>query len=170
MTTLVLRFKMEDSQPENAVKFECVSPSQLSRDMSRLQDKASFKGKSRCDEVKPTDGHHEMSDESQENKQPDTDKMDIEVFAPEVSKGLHVKPKVLSPRITRSKRHATNQAKPSPVPQVDGHVESPPSSQSAEDWLYDGSKDWEKTLLQWSKAQMIKANILSPSRLDSGQD
>ena len=123
-TTVVLRFKMEDTvdsaDRDQDIKYKRISPSQMARDEQRAklhrasEPPTSYSQAQAVSEVSPPDSVIEE----------DTICKQVDTAAPTMCDPptiLQVKPKIKSPqRITRSKSKVT----PSPIPQVDGHVEA----------------------------------------------
>ena len=129
-------------QQEN-VKYRKVTPSQLARDNVRANQYKSKIG-------------HKLSDATSQTVLEVPDHMDTECKQSNTALEYSnvepiqqvVKPK-LSPRKTRSR--ASSKAKPSPVPQVDGNIDSPYPYEASKPQqnIYDGSQPWEKDLLQY---------------------
>ena len=116
-TTVILRFKMEDTielNPNQNVKFKRVSPSQQARDTLRAQQRITTTKPMDVKDQHPPDNVAELIEIDNDKSKQDSTMVNTDTI---------VEPrKVCSPRRTRSKA-AKVTTKPSPVPQVDGNVD-----------------------------------------------
>ena len=132
-TTVILRFKMEDhiddhiESSKDHIKYKRVSPSQIARDEQRAKLFKSSKVRDTCDSDQENDADKTPSTHDQTKRNMDSN-IDINDVGQHSKQPAHVRPKVFSPRRinTRSRTQASVQHNTSPIPQVDGQVESKP--------------------------------------------
>ena len=121
VTTVILRFKMEDTVPDQSVKYRRISPSQIARDSARSKGWIEKNNQTNLNESLTE--NEIITQSCDESKHSDT--IDPGVF---VMDNTIPDTKPVSPRITRSKslhietKSCSPKSTPSPVQQTDGLV------------------------------------------------
>ena len=172
-TTVVLRFKMADNDPNQAktsIKYKRASSSQISRDCQRAKDRNTVLRSDIGDSLDSGTKSNILTDHQKDtasNEKQYENKLD-HVQPPQTSP-------CVSPRITRSKvkskaplkaddkpLRANIKAKPSPVPQLDGSAEQ----SSPRKFILDCTEPWQEELVKMTQDFRIRYEKFS-SDLDS---